>query len=226
MNLTHKSKVAIVNYGVGNLFSVKQACEKCGMDAVITFSKSEIRSADAVILPGVGAFGAAMNALRRLHLIDIIKEAVFSLKPFVGVCLGMQLLMEKSYEFGEHDGLGIVKGTVVRFEDLKSNSHRVLKIPHIGWNTFYKPKADVEKKTWKGSFLESFSENKSMYFVHSYYVKLNDSKTCLSMSQYGDTEFCSSLQYKNIFACQFHPERSGPEGLRIYEALASKLRKS
>ncbi len=219
-----RPKVAIINYGMGNLFSVKQACKYCGLDAIITYSRDEIRSADAVILPGVGAFADAMETLQRLHLTDTIKEAAFSSKPFMGICLGMQLLCKRSYEFGEHNGLGIVKGSVVRLDKPKDSQGNILKVPQVGWNTIYK--RESSRGSWQDSLLEGLSDGEYMYFVHSYYVKLHAPQLCLSMTRYGDIEFCSSLKYKNIFACQFHPERSGAQGLKIYKALAVSVLKN
>jgi len=217
MSINDKPKVAIINYGLGNLFSIKQACAINGLDGVITFEPEEILSAQAVILPGVGAFGSAMEALRRLQLIRVLKEFAASLKPFVGICLGMQLLLDKSYEFGEHQGLGIIKGLVVPFRQPKDDSGRILKVPQVGWNTIYK----TNLKLWDDSFLKDVSDQEFMYFVHSFYVKMSDSSICLSLSRYGDVEFCSSFKADNIFACQFHPERSGPEGLKVYKQLAT-----
>ncbi len=215
-NFFVRPRVSIVNYGVGNLFSVKKACELNGFETVVTYSSEEIKSADMVILPGVGAFGTAIEALKRLRLIDVIKETVLSGKPFVGICLGMQLLMERSFEFGEHEGLGIIKGEVVRFDN-----PRGIKIPQVGWNSIYNANTK-----WEGTVLQGLRNNDLMYFVHSYYVKLRNEKICLSKTTYGDTEFCSSFQYKNIFACQFHPERSANSGLKIYKNLVKFMRKT
>lgn len=221
MNIPNRPKVAIINYGLGNLFSVKQACERNNMTGFVTFKPDEIRSSDAVILPGVGAFSAAMTVLRRLHLIDVIKEEILSGKPFIGICLGMQLLMERSYEFGECEGLGIIKGTAVNFDKPKDKSSNTLKVPQIGWNTIYGANGHGPQDPWENSPLSGLEKNEFMYFVHSYYVQPNDKEVCLSFSRYGDIEFCSSLLRKNIFACQFHPERSGPQGLKVYNALRS-----
>jgi glutamine amidotransferase len=219
-------KIAIVNYGMGNLFSVKQACEHVGLGAIITSSKREVLAADAVILPGVGAFGDAMETLRRYDLVEVLQEVAVSSKPFIGICLGMQLLMEESYEFGYHQGLGIVKGSVVRFENPVDGAGRFLKVPQVGWNRIYAPQTDSPNLLWGTSMLVGLSEGEFMYFVHSYYVSLKDSSLTLSLSRYGHLEFCSSLQYRNIFACQFHPERSGAEGLKVYTNLASNLKRS
>jgi imidazole glycerol-phosphate synthase subunit HisH len=148
MNKQRQITVAIVDYGLGNLFSIKHACEYVGLHASITSSPQEILSSDAVILPGVGAFGDAMSALKKLNLITPIKEVASSGKFLMGICLGMQLLMSKSYEFGEHEGLGIIKGPVVRFEDPIGPNGR-LKVPQVGWNRIFMIKENPTTKEHK-----------------------------------------------------------------------------
>lgn len=218
-----RPKVAIVNFGMGNLFSVKHACERCGIEAVITHSESDILQADGVILPGVGAFGDAMELLRGSKLVDVLKETAESQKPLFAICLGMQLLMEESYEFGQHKGLGIVKGTVERLDNPRGSSGEPLKVPHIGWNALYAPHGDGGKPEWEGGMLGGLSEGEFMYFVHSYYTRPKEKNLILSTSRYGNIDFCSSFQFGNVFACQFHPERSGENGLMIYKNLAKTL---
>jgi glutamine amidotransferase len=219
-------QVAIVDFGMGNLFSAKHACEHVGMQALITSEKSHILSADAVILPGVGAFGDAMNSLHKLDLVEPLKDLAASGKPVVGICLGLQLLMTESHEFGLHKGLGIVKGPVVRFEN-PYGPRGPLKVPHIGWNGIFRPGhlqnngkfiTDTEDP-WNGTPLHGLREGTYMYFVHSFYAIPENPGVTLSTSKYGNLEFCSSLRYGNVFAFQFHPERSGPDGLRIYERI-------
>jgi len=227
----HRPQVAIVDFGMGNLFSAKHACEHVGMQALITCEKSHILSADAVILPGVGAFGDAMNSLHKLDLVEPLKDVAASEKPVVGICLGLQLLMTESQEFGLHKGLGIVKGPVVRFEN-PYGPHGPLKVPHIGWNGIFRPghlrnKAELLTDTedpWNGTPLHGLYDGTYMYFVHSFYAIPENPEVTLSTSKYGNLEFCSSLRYGNVFAFQFHPERSGPDGLRIYESLKGLLR--
>lgn len=216
-----RPQVAIVDYGMGNLFSVKHACEQAGMRATITTSRQEIRSADAVILPGVGAFGDAMHALEHLDLAGVLRDIAGTRKPLVGICLGMQLLMTVSYEFGRHQGLGIIAGEVVRLED-SVDGVRKLKVPQVGWNRIHQ----TTHSAWEQSLLKSVEDREFMYFVHSFYVKPGDSSLVLSMSKYGPVEFCSSLHRDNVFACQFHPERSGPSGIRIYQNLAAHITRS
>ena len=178
--------------------------------------------ADAVILPGVGAFGDAMASLRRLDLVEPLRDVAASRKPLLGICLGLQLLMDESEEFGAHRGMGIVKGDVVKFAAPKE-SGRTLKVPQVGWNHVSPAQGASCPDPWKNSPLEGLSDGTFMYFVHSFYVRPAVAGLVLSTTRYGDVDFCSSLKTGNIFACQFHPERSGPEGLRIYGTLASSL---
>lgn len=213
-------EVAIVDYGLGNLFSVKHACDKAGLKSEITSSKGKILESDAVILPGVGAFGDAMETLAKLDLINPLKEVALSGKPFLGICLGMQLIMSESCEFGHYEGLGIIKGSVVHFDNPVDDKGRKLKVPHIGWNCIYKSR---RPDLWEDTILNELDDNDFMYFVHSFYVKPDNPDVVLSKSQYGNIEFCSSLNYKNVYACQFHPERSGIKGLQIYKNLLGKI---
>lgn len=221
MTERNNPRAAIINYGMGNLFSVKHACENSGLAAIITSSKQEIMTADAVILPGVGAFGDAMEALRQLGLTQVLQEVATSTKPFLGICLGMQLLMTESYEFSHHQGLDIIKGSVVRFDNSVEAPGKGLTIPHVGWNHIYRVKRDSQDKSLESLILKGITDGEFMYFVHSYYVKSEDMNICLTTSRYGNTEFCSSIQYRNTFTFQFHPERSGSQGLKIYRNLAS-----
>ena len=216
-------QVAVVDCGLGNLYSVKQACAHVGLQASITSSAAEILGADAVILPGVGAFGDAMATLRRLDLVAVIRDYVAAGRPFLGVCLGMQLLMSESEEFGAHEGLGIIDGTVVRFANPREGERR-LKVPQVGWNGVRKcgaPQAGGDP--WSNTLLRGLDEGEQMYFVHSYVVRPADPATELSRTSYGDVEFCSAVRHGSVTACQFHPERSGPEGLRIYRNLAARI---
>ena len=150
-----------------------------------------------------------MESLRKLDLVAVLKDVASADKPFMGICLGLQLLMDESHEFGSHAGLGVLKGTVVRFEAPREHG-RTLKVPQIGWNQI------VEGRSWSGTPLEGLSNSEFMYFVHSYVAQPSDPEVLLSRSRYGEIEFCSSVHRGNLFACQFHPEKSGPAGLRIY----------
>lgn len=208
--------VAIVDHNLGNLFSVKNACERVGLNAVITSDSTLIESASAVILPGVGAFADAMRTLKRLDLVSVIQDVAQSPTPLFGICLGVQLLMAESHEFGTHKGLGLIAGEVLPLSAV-IRIDAGAKIPHIGWNRVKQVSA------WTGSPLEDLHDGESMYFVHSYYVKPSDSGLVLATTEYAGFEFCSSIQSQNIFACQFHPERSGEKGLSIYRLLARSL---
>ncbi len=210
---------------MGNLFSVKQACEQVGLNAIITNSKKTILASSAVILPGVGAFGDAMQILEQLDLVQVIQELANSGKPVAGICLGMQLLMTESHEFGRHRGLGLIEGEVTRLS-VDTHLDRPLKVPHMGWSRIYSADSideQVPVGAWKGSLIEDLPNGTFMYFVHSYYPKPESPDVRLSLTRYGSLEFCSSFQKRNIFGCQFHPERSGPRGLAIYRKLAASI---
>ena len=211
--------IAVIDYGMGNLFSIRNACLASGMDAKITNSRREISGADAVILPGVGAFYDAMEALKRLNLVSVVKEIAESEKLLFGICLGMQLLMQKSYEFEDCKGLEIIKGDVVPFTEPSHEDGRRFKIPHINWNRIWKEK----KVSCGGKLLDCLSDGEYMYFAHSYYCVPEDQKIISSTTSYAAIEFCSAFQYKNIIACQFHPERSGEKGLLVYEELCAQI---
>jgi glutamine amidotransferase len=215
-------RVAIVDFGLGNLYSVHHACRKVGLEAVITSSRQAILEADAVILPGVGAYRDAMENLRRLDLVSVLHDIAASDKPLLGVCLGMQLLMSESYEFGHFEGLGIIKGSVVHFGQPQEDG-RGLKVPQIGWNRIHESGQGMD---WNMSLLAGVPDEAYMYFVHSYVVQPSDQQWTLSTTRYGNVEFCSSLQKGNVFACQFHPERSGQRGLAIYQNLAAQFDKA
>jgi glutamine amidotransferase len=206
----------IVDFGLGNLYSVKHACEHVGIQATITNAKTTFERADVIILPGIGAFGDAIHTLTKLGLVPVLREAALSGKPLVGVCLGMQLLMTESYEFGRHSGLGLVEGQVVKFEG-PVEGNQTLKVPQVGWNRIQKK----GNREWDNSPLAGVRDGEFMYFVHSYYVQPSDKRVVLATTLYGNIEFCSSLIVKNIFATQFHPERSGPRGLQIYGNIAA-----
>ena len=205
--------VAIIDYKMSNLFSVQAACNKVGLSSVITSEKNEILDAKVAILPGVGAFGEAMKYLSDLKLDDTIFQFVDSGKPFVGICLGLQLLFDSSEEFGDYSGLGLIKGKVKKF---KFHSHNSTKypVPQIGWN-----KISRNGSSWGNTLLCNNINDDFMYFVHSYFVEPENDNIMLSKTTYGNTEYCSSIQQNNIFACQFHPEKSGEIGINIYKIL-------
>ena len=218
--------IAIIDYKAGNLFSVKNAFDKLGVDTIITSDVDVIKNADKLLLPGVGAFENAMNHLQELKLDKLIVDEVKSGKPFLGICLGMQLLFNSSEEYGYHEGLNILDGKIIHFNfnqvcvkncehdnraDLCEPTCRgelyepTLKIPHMGWNSI---------TNCKDTKLFSDLENQFVYFVHSYHLVTENKDYKKIMTNYG-YDFCSAIEYKNIFATQFHPEKSGEVGLSI-----------
>lgn len=194
--------IAVVDYGVGNLRSVSKALERVGADVCVTSSSADLDRADAVVLPGVGAFAHCMDNLRGAGLEASVRAAAASDKPFLGVCVGMQILFEESDEFGRVEGLGILCGRVRRFEPTDS----ALKVPHMGWNQL-----DVKRRA---PHLEGIEDGTRVYFVHSYYVETPDASIVATTTNY-DVNFVSSAWRGNIFATQFHPEKSQSTGLRI-----------
>lgn len=216
-------RIAIVDHGLGNLFSVLNACEQVGLNALITADPDLIMSSDAVILPGVGAFGDAMERLKRLGLIAPIRDYASSGKPLMGICLGFQLFFTEGHEFGHHTGLDLIPGSVERLEGTEEGG-LTLKIPQVGWNSILPPAGAPGPAHWTGTLLEGQPEGSYFYFVHSFFAKPADAQCTLSITRYGGIEFCSSASRGQIFGCQFHPERSGPSGLRIYQRLAASLK--
>ena len=200
--------IAIIDYGMGNLRSVQKGFEAVGADAIITSDSQKILSAKSVVLPGVGAFKACMDNLEQFGLIDTVKKTIKSGKPFLGICLGLQLLFSQAEEFGSVSGLDIIKGRVVGFKDakLKSEAGEPLKIPHMGWN-------NVEAKSSHPLF-DSVPHRSYFYFVHSYYVLPEDKTTVATTTNYG-IDFVSGIQHENIHAFQFHPEKSQKLGLAV-----------
>ena len=196
--------VAIIDYGAGNLHSVKNALDFLGVDSVITKDKDEILSADHVILPGVGSFGDAMECINNSGLYDVIKKAADGSRPFLGICLGLHLLFDESEESPGGRGLGILSGKVVKIPDCG------LKIPHMGWNNI-----EISKES---RILPT--ESKFMYFVHSYYINPQNSDVVSSYTTYGD-KLGVSIERGNVFAVQFHPEKSGEAGLNILKKFIS-----
>ena len=193
--------VAIIDYDAGNIKSVEKALQKLGQDVVITRDAEVILSADHVILPGVGAFGDAMNNLKKYHMDEVIYQVVEKGTPFLGICLGLQLLFERSDETPGVDGLGILKGEILRIPDCEN-----LKIPHMGWNSlnFHN----------NGRLFQGLPEESYVYFVHSYYLKAVDESIVKATTEYS-THIHASVEQGNVFACQFHPEKSSNVGLQI-----------
>ncbi|MFH1325864.1 MAG: imidazole glycerol phosphate synthase subunit HisH [Candidatus Falkowbacteria bacterium] len=199
-------KITIIDYGVGNLYSLKRAFKFFGIEADISEDEVSIKKSDAVILPGVGSFEAGMRGLKMKGLVDVIKKFAESNKPMLGICLGAQLMLSTGHEFGIFNGLDIIKGKVIPFPKLENNE----KVPHIGWNNIYK---SLQK--WERSIFSSMEENFDVYFVHSYILAPHNKENIFSLTKYGEYEFCSTIRKGNIYGCQFHPEKSGPVGLEI-----------
>ncbi|AEF19742.1 MULTISPECIES: imidazole glycerol phosphate synthase subunit HisH [unclassified Hydrogenobaculum] len=200
--------IGIIDYGMGNLGSVFKAFDKVGLNPQIINTKDQIKTSDALCLPGVGAFKDAMDNLKNLDIIDDIIAFIKSGKPFIGICLGYQLLFEKSYEFGEHEGLSIFKGDVRLFPV-------GVKVPHIGWNQLWIKKDDgVFKGVENGAFV---------YFVHSYYVNPQDKDIISTYTDYS-VDFASSIEYENVVGLQFHPEKSQEVGLKILSNFKEKYK--
>ncbi len=197
--------IAVIDYGVGNLFSLASSFKAIDADIVVTSDPEVIRSAEKIVLPGVGAFGDASQKLRIGGIDKILKEEALSGKPFLGICLGMQLLFEKSYEYGEYEGLGLLKGKVIGMEGKIPST---LKIPHIGWNRLI-----IKKAT---PLLKYTSDGDCVYFVHSYYVE-DCEESLAATAEYGK-ELTAAVSLGNIYGCQFHPEKSGKVGLNILRA--------
>ena len=193
--------VAVIDYDAGNIKSVEKAMVALGEDVVVTRRKEDILSADHVILPGVGAFGDAMDKLHRYRLVEVIKEVADSGTPFLGICLGLQLLFESSEESKGAAGLGILPGKIVRLPE-----DQELKIPHIGWNSLRYPN--------KGRLFEGIPEQSYVYFVQSYYLQADDQEIVTATTEYA-AHIHASVERGNVFACQFHPEKSSDVGLKI-----------
>ena len=202
--------VAIVDYGMGNLRSVQKGFERLGHAAEVTRDPERIAAAPGVVLPGVGAFGACMTNLTALGLVEPVKQAIAAGRPFLGICLGMQLLFDESEEFGPVAGLRILPGRVVRFD-----ADPALKVPHMGWNSI--------RKVREAPALFGIDDGAYVYFVHSYYPVPSDQNLIATMTPYG-REFASSVVRDNVFACQFHPEKSQQIGLRLLDTFVRVLR--
>jgi len=202
--------IGIVDYGVGILFSLKSSFQCLGIETEVSGDPDVIRSWDKIILPGVGAFGDAADKLRAHGLIDVLREEAAKGKPFMGICLGMQLLLDKGYEYGEHEGLGLIPGTVNPIaERIPAN----LKIPHIGWNALHFPKDKPVSPIFR-----YIKDGDHVYFVHSY-SGVNCDASVIATTEYG-SELTAAVAKDNVFGCQFHPEKSGEVGLNILKAFA------
>lgn len=205
------ARIGIVDYGMGNLFSVAQALHHVGLDAQIHNAPDAVTQWDGMVIPGVGAMPNAMANLRRAGWDVAIREHAQSGRPTFGVCLGMQLLFETGSEHRDHSGLGLVPGRVVRVPETRPSGERLL-VPHIGWNTV------IEESGWDRSVLGGTKSGTPFYFVHSYVCVPARDEHVLATTEYGGFRFCSAVRSGMIMGCQFHPERSGPAGLRVFLA--------
>lgn len=205
-------KVVVVDYGIGNLFSIQSAIYEVGGTPIVSSDPKAIVSAERLILPGVGAFGKAICEIKKRGLLEALFDFQRSQRPFLGICLGMQLFLEKSEEFGTHQGLGFISGSVISLKALK-NKDVSFKVPHIGWNGIKALNSDG----WSTPLLKGIPQSSSFYFVHSYIALPKKPCDILSVTEYKGVPFCSALLQHHIVGCQFHPERSGPLGLRFYK---------
>lgn len=202
------TKITIIDYQMSNIFSIKNLCEHLNVQAVVTSDPDDVLKADALILPGVGAFAEAIKNLDKIGMIDPIKDFIKTGKQFLGICLGLQLLFSESNEFGLHKGLDIIKGNVVKIPEFNFNGEK-LRVPNVGWNSILKCKSSVNNP------LADIENGEDVYFVHSYYVQPLNTSDILTTTNYSGVEFCSSILRDNVFATQFHPEKSGKIGVKI-----------
>ncbi len=203
-------KIAVIDYGIGNVKSMLNALEKVGAKSILTNNRNEILNADGVILPGVGAFKHGMENLEERDLIGVINDFVGTGKPFMGVCLGMQMLMDESEEFGTTQGLGLITGKVKKIP-LPENSPE--KLPHVSWNDLIEP----APHRWKNTIFDSINTPIDVYFVHSFAAVPTNDENMLARCKYGETSFCAAVNKNNVYGTQFHPEKSGEIGLKILE---------
>ena len=198
--------LAIIDYGVGNLFSLQCSLNKIGVENVVTSDVEVIKNADRIILPGVGAFGDAVKKLHESGMFEVVIDEAKKGKPLMGICLGMQMLFEKSYEYGEHEGLGLVKGEIV---PLKGRIPEELDIPHMGWNA-------LKLHNGKNELFKYINEGDCVYFVHSYFG-VECEEALIASAEYG-IDVTAAVAKNNVYGCQFHPEKSGDVGLKILKA--------
>jgi glutamine amidotransferase len=204
-------KITLVDHGMGNILSVQRAFEYCGAQVIISDKPRYIKNSDYLVLPGVGAFADGMKGLSERGLIKPIVDFASKERPFLGICLGMQMMMGKSEEFGIHEGLGLIPGSVVRIPDQDVHGLRQ-KIPHIGWNSLKLPS---EKENWNGTILEGIEINENVYFIHSFTAVPENLSNRLADTYYNGQIISAAVQSGYLYGCQFHPEKSGITGLKI-----------
>lgn len=214
-----KREVTIIDYGMGNLLSVTRAFSYCGANIKFAHTTDDIRKASKLVLPGVGAFSDGMKELESRDMILPLQEYAQLGKQLLGICLGMQMLLDKSEEFGNWEGLGIIPGKVIAIQDIGTNGQKH-KIPHIGWNELVKPEATTD---WKNSLLNNNNEKEAFYFVHSYMANPDKSEHRLADCDYNGIQISAVIENNNIMGCQFHPEKSGANGLKIIKRFVNGL---
>jgi len=202
-------KITIIDYGCANILNLARAIKFIGYEVDITHDKNKIINSSYVILPGVGAFGNAMKQIEKYNLHNTILEYAKSNKPLLGICLGMQILLTVSYEFGTHKGLGLIEGKVIKISNEKNKE---IKIPHMGWNEIY---PNNNKKEWKNKILKNSSIGKSFYFVHSFVCITKNYDSTVAVCNYSDISIPAVVATGNVFGCQFHPEKSADNGLAV-----------
>lgn len=206
-------RVTVIDYGIGNIFSVRRALERCGAHVTLSDDPARIEAAPRLVLPGVGAFADGMRGLRERGLIEPIRRFAATGKPLLGICLGMQMLASVSEEFGEHVGLGLIPGRVVAVPN-QTTDGQSQKIPHVGWNGLVVPHGAI----WDDTLLRDTPEGTAVYLVHSYAVMPDDESQVLAECSYGGHSIVAAVRSSNVTGCQFHPEKSGPAGLRMLSA--------
>ena len=214
------SRVLVVDYGVGNLLSVCRAFEACGATVSLDGSPQRIASAERLVVPGVGAFGDCMSELQKRKLVQPILDYVATGKPVLGICVGMQMMMQIGEEFGEHAGLGVAAGRVRAIPGTTGDG-KPHKIPHIGWNALVKPSSET---VWDGTILDGVTPGSTCYFVHSFTADPTDAKVRLADCDYNGRRISAALRIGNVFGTQFHPEKSGEIGLRILRNFLALVR--
>ncbi len=214
------NKITMVDYGLGNVYSTTKAFEHCGAIVNLTSNPQEIREAEKLVLPGVGAFRRGMEELNTRGLVDVIRDFADRRKPILGICLGMQILFDLGREFGECEGLGLISGTIDRISGEDSNGS-ILRVPHVGWNALIPNSQERSFDSfsidpWYGTLFEGLpTDTAYAYFVHSYVARPRDNRNVLAYFNYGNQQLVASVQHGSIWGCQFHPERSGELGVRI-----------
>jgi glutamine amidotransferase len=207
-------RVTVVDYGIGNIFSVTRALEQCGAEVTLSGDPQQILASPRVVLPGVGAFSKGMEGLAARGLIEPLRTYAGSGRPLLGICLGMQMLFTTSNEFGSHQGLGIIEGTIEAIKAPRDAQGELMKVPHIGWSALQMPPAC---SSWEGTILRHVAPGEHCYFVHSFTAVPASEQHRLADTAYGDCRVSAAVRKGNIYGCQFHPEKSGPSGLKIVQ---------